>query len=205
MNAQQYTVANRAPVVQPPAVLSEYPRFAYCQTSKEVDPVVVKSEEELKALGADWDIYPWSAKPIDRTPKPNLPGVGPGTDFQGTEFPCFVYHQLSEHESARVIKDEEEAEKLGPEWGPLPYTKERARKTRELIEAQQKLAAIQAEEDALQAQSNPSNAEPKSAESNPAPAEVAAPSPAGPSPAPPSAPEAPAPPKPPVVPGKPKK
>ena len=123
--ASQTTVSNRVPPVQPKAVHSEYPCYAYYQAARDVPAKIVKSEAEADALGSEWGPFPWTAEKIDRTHAPDPEGGRPFDEPQGTEYPAVRYHQLSPRVPPRVVNDPSDDAVLGPAWGPLPYSEER--------------------------------------------------------------------------------
>jgi hypothetical protein len=133
-------VANRAPYVAPVAVHTEYPCYVYYQGAKDVAPKIVKSAAEAEAL-VGWGPFPWTAEVVDRNHGPELPGVNE-PEFVGSEYPRFVYHQLAAKVPARQVNDPEEEAKLGPAWGPLPFSEERF----ELIQRKAKLEKALAEQ-----------------------------------------------------------
>ena len=142
--ASQTTVSNRVPPVQPKAVHSEYPCYAYYQAARDVPAKIVKSEAEADALGSEWGPFPWTAEKIDRTHAPDPEGGRPFDEPQGTEYPAMRYHQLSPRIPPRVVNDPSDDAALGSAWGPLPYSEERY----QAIQRLQALEKRQAEETA---------------------------------------------------------
>jgi hypothetical protein len=127
-------IANRAPYVAPVAVHTEFPCFVYYQGDKDTPSRIVKDQAALDALGSEWGQFPWTAEVVDRAPGPELPGSAE-EEFIGSEYPRFVYHQLAAKVPARIVNDPDEEFKLGPAWGPMPFSEDRF----ELIQRKAKL------------------------------------------------------------------
>lgn len=144
--ASQTTVSNRVPPVQPKAVHSEYPCYAYYQAARDVPAKIVKSEAEADALGSEWGPFPWTAEKIDRTHANAEPEPSILIDKVGLEFPAYRYHQTLPHQKPVIVNSQEEADKLGPIWGVFPYSEERAALRKQLADKQALLTALETEE-----------------------------------------------------------
>jgi hypothetical protein len=144
MNSVSHTVvANRIPPVEPVAVHTKYPRFLYYQGAKDVPSKIVKSEAEELALGEEWGPFPFTYEPVDRTPQANPEGLASTIESAGREFPMYMYHQRAKNVAAKIVQDPEEAAKLGPDWGTLPFSEERFLMLKRLDAKQAELKALE--------------------------------------------------------------
>jgi hypothetical protein len=185
-------VQNRIPIPVPPVVHTEFPCYAYYQGAADVAAKTVKTKEALALLGPDWGPFPFTTEKFERT-GPEIPGVSFTTEPVGTEFPGYFYNQRAKNVPERIVADPIAAEKLGKDWGPLPFSEERLALLQDLDKKEAELKALapaapQAPETKPpETETKPAAGETKPVETKPetAPAETEAPKPEAPRPLPP--------------------
>jgi hypothetical protein len=171
--------------LQPPSKHTEFPKMLYYQGAADIPSKKVKNQAEQDALGAEWGPWPFTLEVVDRSIQPEIPGMNVTNEPQGTEFPCYFYHQRNKNVKEKIVADPIAAERLGKDWGPMPYSDER-------FALLQELDAREAELKAVQQPTAPADPAP----APPAPAAPAAEAPVPPVPAPTPAATAPIPPTP---------